>query len=105
MFRVQRKGTSDGEDAIGESQGLALLWVILTLSLSERQEESFGLSSLCTLGAAFLVSFHAAPTPLQTGPFRYLRPPPPPPHQKRWANTAAWWIFRTQDPDTVARGQ
>ena len=25
--------------------------------------------------------------------------------QKRWANTAAWWIFRTQDPDTVARGQ
>ena len=25
--------------------------------------------------------------------------------QKRWASTAAWWIFRTQDPDTVARGQ
>ena len=25
--------------------------------------------------------------------------------QKRWANTAAWWIFRTQDPHTVVRGQ
>ena len=22
--------------------------------------------------------------------------------QKQWANAAAWWIFRTQDPDTVA---